>query len=57
MVYVNLAQALAQMGTARRSASASASTDANLAALSAIGLTAHEGSDGTATFHLNVVTR
>ncbi len=56
VVYVNLAQALAD-GHGSPFGSASASTDANLAALSAIGLTAHEGSDGTATFHLNVVTR
>ncbi len=32
-------------------------TKANLGALSAIGLTARSGSDGTSTFQLNVVTR
>jgi hypothetical protein len=56
VIYLNVARLLAG-GGGSPFGSASGSANANLAALSAVGLTAHQGSDGTATFHLNVVTR
>ena len=56
VVFVNLGLLTAK-GSGSPIGADSGSADANLAALSAIGLTAHEGSNGTATFHLNVVTR